>query len=109
MRTVAAGVAMTLAAVAGHGFPAAFREAPFVSASGMAAQPADRNLTLTAPPGIKVGPHTRPKRPPGCAAFLVKGGPPAGVDVRGSAPATAETDSLKPINLVQQVHAISLS
>ena len=33
----------------------------------------------------------------------------AGVDVRGSAPGTRETDLLNPINTVQQVHAIVLS
>lgn len=67
------------------------------------------NLTITAVPGIKVGHHTLPDRPTGCTAILVEAGATAGIDVRGSAPATAETDLLKPINLVQQVHAISLS
>src|SRR4051812_14331234 len=69
----------------------------------------NRNLTLTAVAGIKVGHHTLAERPTGCTAILVEAGATAGVDVRGSAPATAETDLLKPINLVQQVHAISLS
>src|SRR5262249_13789572 len=70
---------------------------------------ADDNLTLTAVPGIKVGHHTLTERPTGCTVILAEGGVTAGLDVRGSAPATAETDLLKPINLVQQVHAISLS
>src|SRR5258708_38409816 len=68
-----------------------------------------KNLTLTAVPGIKVGHHTIAERPTGCTAILVEGGAVAGVDVRGAAPASAETDLLKPVNLVQQVYAISLS
>jgi L-aminopeptidase/D-esterase-like protein len=75
----------------------------------LAGQTATRNATITAVPGIKVGHHTLSERPTGCTAILVEAGATAGVDVRGSAPATAETDLLKPINLVQQVHAISLS
>ena len=71
------------------------------------AQPA--NLTLTAVPGVKVGHHTLTERPTGCTAILVEAGATAGVDVRGAAPASAETDLLKPVNLVQQVYAISLS
>jgi L-aminopeptidase/D-esterase-like protein len=68
-----------------------------------------RNLTLTAVPGIKVGHHTLTARPTGCTVILVEAGATAGVDVRGAAPASAETDLLKPVNLVQQVYAISLS
>lgn len=68
-----------------------------------------RNLTLTAVPGVKVGHHTITERPTGCTAILVEAGATAGVDVRGAAPASAETDLLKPVNLVQQVYAISLS
>ena len=67
------------------------------------------NLTLTAVPGVKVGHYTLTERPTGCTAVLVESGATAGVDVRGAAPASAETDLLKPVNLVQQVFAISLS
>jgi len=67
------------------------------------------NLTLTAVPGVKVGHHTIAERPTGCTAILVEAGATAGVDVRGAAPASAETDLLKPVNLVQQIFAISLS
>src|SRR5947207_8551511 len=68
-----------------------------------------RNLTLTAVPGVKVGHFTLTERPTGCTAILVEAGAAAGVDVRGAAPASAETDLLKPVNLVQQIYAISLS
>src|SRR5437870_2306478 len=71
--------------------------------------PAAANDTLTAVPGIKVGHHTLAERPTGCTVVLVEDGATAGVDVRGAAPATRETDLLKPGNLVQIVHAIVLS
>ena len=72
-------------------------------------QAQDKNLTLTAVPGVKVGHYTLAERPTGCTAILVEAGAVAGVDVRGSAPASAETDLLKPTNLVQKLYAVSLS
>lgn len=67
------------------------------------------NATLTAVPGVKVGHHTLVERPTGCTVVLVEAGATAGVDVRGAAPATRETDLLDPVNLVQIAHAIVLS
>ena len=64
---------------------------------------------LTAVSGLKVGHHTLETRPTGCTVILAEAGAVAGVDVRGSAPGTRETDLLNPVNLVQQVHAIVLS
>jgi L-aminopeptidase/D-esterase-like protein len=64
---------------------------------------------LTHVPGIKVGHVTRTERPTGCTVILAEDGAVAGVDVRGSAPGTIETDLLNPINLVQHVHAVFLS
>jgi L-aminopeptidase/D-esterase-like protein len=64
---------------------------------------------LTDVPGIKVGHVTRSERPTGCTVILAESGAVAGVDVRGSAPGTIETDLLNPVNLVQQVHAVFLS
>ena len=64
---------------------------------------------LTDVPGIKVGQVTRTERPTGCTVILAEAGAVAGVDVRGSAPGTIETDLLNPVNLVQQVHAVFLS
>jgi hypothetical protein len=52
------------------------------------------NATLTAVPGIKVGHHTLTARPTGCTVVLIEGGATAGVDVRGAAPATRDTDLL---------------
>lgn len=59
--------------------------------------------------GIKVGHFTHPRRPTGCTVILVEDGAVAGVDVRGAAPGTRETDLLNPVNTVQQVHAVVLS
>ncbi len=59
--------------------------------------------------GIKVGHFTDARRPTGCTVILCEDGATGGVDVRGSAPGTRETDLLDPQNLVQQVHAVVLS
>ncbi|MSO55318.1 MAG: peptidase S58 family protein [Acidobacteria bacterium] len=64
---------------------------------------------LTDVPGIRVGHSTRTERPTGCTVILAESGAVAGVDVRGSAPGTIETDLLNPVNLMQEVHAIFLS
>lgn len=67
------------------------------------------NRTLTAVEGIKVGHHTLDARPTGCTVIIAEAGAAAGVDVRGAAPGTRETDLLNPVDTVQQVHAIVLS
>jgi L-aminopeptidase/D-esterase-like protein len=59
--------------------------------------------------GIKVGHFTETRRPTGCTVILCERGAVAGVDVRGSAPGTRETDLLKPVNTVDKVNAIVLS
>jgi len=64
---------------------------------------------LTAVDGIKVGHHTMPGRPTGCTVVLAEAGAVGGVDVRGSAPGTRETDLLSPLNLVDKVHAVVLA
>ena len=64
---------------------------------------------LTAVAGLKVGHHTLAGRPTGCTVVLAEGGAIAGVDVRGAAPGTRETDLLNPLNLVDTVHAIVLA
>src|SRR6202047_5334728 len=74
---------------------------------GLEAQPG--NATLTAVPGIKVGHHTLAAGATGCTVILAEAGATAGMDVRGAAPATRETDLLNPVNLAQQVYAIALS
>ena len=68
-----------------------------------------QNATLTAIPGIKVGHHTLTARPTGCTVVLIEGGATAGVDVRGAAPATRDTDLLNPTKMVEQINGIALS
>ena len=75
---------------------------PALSAQGAPAR------GLTAVPGLKVGHHTLTERPTGCTVVLAEKGATAGVDVRGSAPGTRETDLLAPTASVEQVHAIML-
>jgi L-aminopeptidase/D-esterase-like protein len=59
--------------------------------------------------GIEVGHFTDARRPTGCSVVLTRAGAVAGVDVRGAAPGTRETDLLAPENLVDRVHAITLA
>ena len=65
--------------------------------------------TITDVSGLSVGHHTRAERPTGCTVVLCPQGATCGVDVRGAAPGTRETDLLRPDNLVEQVHAVLLA
>ncbi len=58
---------------------------------------------------IRVGHFTDRRRPTGCTVLLFEIGAVAGVDVRGAAPGTRETDLLNPVNSVEKIHAIVLS
>jgi L-aminopeptidase/D-esterase-like protein len=79
------------------------------ASAAAAAQSSGANRGLTAVDGVLVGHHTLTERPTGCTVVLVEAGAVAGVDVRGGAPGTKETDLLDPVNSVQQVHAIALA
>lgn len=59
--------------------------------------------------GIKVGQVEDKEGLTGCTVIICEDGGVCGVDVRGSAPGTRETDLLDPINMVQKIHAIVLS
>ena len=59
--------------------------------------------------GLKVGHFTDPRRPTGCTVLLCEAGAVAGVDVRGAAPGTRETDLLHPLATISQVHALLLT
>ena len=59
--------------------------------------------------GLRVGHHTDTRRPTGCTVLLCEQGATAGVDVRGAAPGTRETDLLNPQNVIEQVHAVLLT
>src|SRR5690606_27907668 len=67
------------------------------------------NNTLTAVPGFRVGHATHVEGATGCTVILCPEGTVGGVDQRGGAPGTRETDLLHPMHLVQTVNAIVLS
>lgn len=59
--------------------------------------------------GIKVGHAENLEAGTGCTVVICEEGATAGVDVRGGAPGTRETDLLNPVNLVQAIHAVLLT
>ena len=61
---------------------------------------ADRGLTAVA--GLKVGHHTLDGRPTGCTVVIAEAGAVGGVDVRGGAPGTRDTELLNPVNTVER-------
>ncbi|MDY3035854.1 MAG: P1 family peptidase [Absicoccus sp.] len=59
--------------------------------------------------GFRIG-HSQDKEGgTGCTVILCPQGATAGVEVRGGGPATRETDLLNPKNMVQKIHAVTLS
>ncbi len=60
-------------------------------------------------PGVKVGQVSDETALTGCTVIVLEKGSACGVDVRGSAPGTRETDLLNPINSVQEVNAVVLT
>ncbi len=67
------------------------------------------NQTLTAIEGITVGHATNTTARTGCTVILCPAGATAGVDVRGAAPGTRETEALRSGRLVQKAHAVLLT
>ncbi len=67
------------------------------------------NETLTAVPGIRVGHVTDLEGATGCTVIICPSGTVGGVDQRGGAPGTRETDLLRPMHVVETVNAIVLS
>jgi L-aminopeptidase/D-esterase-like protein len=64
---------------------------------------------ITDVPGIKVGHATNKEALTGCTVVLCEDGAVGGVDQRGGAPGTRETDPMQPMHLVQKAHAIVLA
>ena len=64
---------------------------------------------ITDVPGIRVGHAQDEEALTGCTVILCEAGAVGGVDQRGGAPGTRETDPLYPMHLVQKVHALVLS
>jgi L-aminopeptidase/D-esterase-like protein len=69
----------------------------------------EQQNSIVAVRGIEVGQVQDDAALTGCTVLLCRKGAVAGVDVRGSAPGTRETDLLDPVNLVEKVHAIVLA
>jgi L-aminopeptidase/D-esterase-like protein len=67
------------------------------------------NDSITDVAGIRVGHWTNRRAATGCTVVLCPTGTVGGVDVRGAAPGTHETDLLRPENSISEVHAILLS
>lgn len=67
------------------------------------------NNTITAVPGIRVGHHTNVEAATGCTVILCPPNTVGGVDQRGGAPGTRETDLLHPMHLVRHVNAVVLA
>ena len=68
-----------------------------------------RTNTLTDVAGIEVGHAQDEEALTGCTVIVCRKGAVGGVDVRGGAPGSRETDLLNPINLVEKVHAVMLA
>jgi L-aminopeptidase/D-esterase-like protein len=68
-----------------------------------------RKNAITDVRGILVGHAQDECALTGCTVVLCRKGAVAGVDVRGGAPGTRETDLLNPVNLVEKVHAVVLA
>ena len=59
--------------------------------------------------GFRIGHVTNLEAATGCTVIVAPEGATGGVDVRGGAPASRETDLLRPENTVEAVHAVCLS
>lgn len=64
---------------------------------------------ITDVPGIRVGHDTNLEAGTGCSVILCDPAAVGGVDVRGGAPATRETDLLHPLCMVDEVNAVLLT
>jgi L-aminopeptidase/D-esterase-like protein len=60
-------------------------------------------------PGLIVGQAQDINAKTGCTVVICKNGAVGGVDQRGGAPGTRETDLLRPIHLVEKIHAVVLT
>ncbi|MFY3458161.1 P1 family peptidase [Achromobacter xylosoxidans] len=93
--------------MAAAGVAASASVMPAQGAGGLRRVPGGGSITDVA--GIKVGHYTDTRRPTGCTVIIAEAGATGGVDVRGAAPGTRETDLLNPVNMVEKVHAVMLA
>jgi len=67
------------------------------------------NNSITDVPGLLVGHAQDDVALTGCSVILCPQGATGGVDQRGGAPGTRETDLLRPMHMVEKIHAIVLA
>lgn len=67
------------------------------------------NNAITDIPGIQVGHAQDEGALTGCTVVLCEDGVIGGVDQRGGAPGTRETDAMHPMHLVNEIHAVVLA
>ena len=67
------------------------------------------SASITMVSGIRVGHAHDLDALTGCTVVLCEKGAVGGIDQRGGAPGTRETDALQPVHLVEKVHAVMLS
>ncbi|MEG2893499.1 MAG: P1 family peptidase, partial [Clostridium sp.] len=68
-----------------------------------------KEINFTNIDGIKLGHYSDIENGTGCSVVICEEGASCGVDVRGGAPGTRETDLLDPSEMVQSVHSVVLS
>ena len=68
-----------------------------------------RPIPISSIEGFRIGHFTNRDAATGCTVIVAEQGATGGVDVRGGAPASRETDLLRPENTVDVVHAVCLS
>jgi len=68
-----------------------------------------KEIKITEIEDIQIGHAQNLQAATGCTVIIAKQGAVAGVDVKGGAPSTRETDLLSPQNLVEKIHAVTLS
>jgi L-aminopeptidase/D-esterase-like protein len=69
----------------------------------------ERANAITDVRGIEVGQAQDEEALTGCTVILCRKGAVAGVDVRGGAPGTRETNLLDPVNVVDKIHGVVLA
>lgn len=68
-----------------------------------------KEIKFTDIDGIKLGHAQNTKGLTGCSVIICEKGATGGVDVRGGAPGTRETDLLNPSEMIEKIHAVVLS
>jgi L-aminopeptidase/D-esterase-like protein len=89
--------------LSGVSHPGGVREIEFVRELWM------KEISFTQIEGIQVGHAEDLLAATGCTVIIAEEGAVAGVDVRGGAPGTRETDLLNPVNLIEKVHGVFLA